>query len=39
MEKLITEKRASGCIAVYEVRNGKKVLIGASWIMIPLLKR
>ncbi|SUJ07843.1 Uncharacterised protein [Shewanella morhuae] len=39
MKTLIKEKRASGVVAVYEMRNGIKVLIGASWIMSPLLKR
>lgn len=31
MNTTITEKRASGIIAVYEIKNGKKILIGASW--------
>ena len=39
MNNTITEIRASGMIAVYEIRNGIKVLIGASWKWGPLLTR
>ena len=37
MNEVIKEKRASGLIAIYVMRNGKKVLTGASWVMRPLL--
>jgi|CryGeyDrversion2_3_1046612.scaffolds.fasta_scaffold00655_22 hypothetical protein len=39
MNVVIKEKRASGLNAFYVMRNGKKVLIGASWVMRPLLNR
>jgi hypothetical protein len=39
MNVIIKEKRASGLNAIYAIRNGKKVIIGASWVMRPLLKR
>ncbi len=35
---IIKEKRASGCTAYYVMRNGKKVLIRAMWIMLPTSK-
>jgi hypothetical protein len=39
MNVIIKEKRASGLNAIYAIRNGKKVLIGATWVMKPLLNR
>lgn len=35
---IIKEKRASGCTAYYAMRNGKKVLVGAKWIIASTSK-